>query len=754
MKNIYKMILLLLCCGNFSQTIKAQQLNRKMYSIAKNSSKPGWIDFDENANLNIATLFTENKIAFGLGSDDEMRLVSTKTNQSGNTHYRFQQYHKGYKVYGGNYIVHQNSSGVLYSANGKIISGLNNNVAVMITESAALEAGKATTGAKSFAWQDEALENSIKKKQHSEAATLFPKGELIWVPSSTEADANVASYLLCYKFDITTNEAGNSKTVYVSTENGSIVKELPLEITCSQTPQPSAYNGNVLVQTKYDYISQYTLSDSCGVTDVFIQSANFSGTQNNITNIYGVGGYDDFTGNEAGVSALWGLRNTQTYYETMHGISNYDTIATSIEGHVKVQFSSSGGGTTGNNASWSPSLKILNFGYGNSQASEFDDYVSLDVCGHEFTHAVTGFSAGLIYQGESGALNESFSDIFGEVIENFTLGTNDWILLGELGGIRSMANPDLFSDPRTYNDTLWVQANCASPSATNDYCGVHTNSGVQNHMFYYLCNGGSGTNYFGKEFKINGIGMPDAAQIAFHALTEYMVPTSTYIDAREAWIHAAQDIFGSCSNQAIQTANAWHAVGVGYTLSNYSQLTCGNYPRLILDDYVNAISSISTSLLNCGTIISTSNHSVSFKAGTFIQLNPGFHAESGCHFTAYINQCTITNYKPAGPVNEQSLYNSVETQNKTSVQVNLMEVAVSPNPFNEELNINLNLSEGNEATIQLFDMLGKETNVPSFTDNFDAGINQIKLNTSQLNKGIYLLVVKCNNQIQTLKVVK
>lgn len=96
---------------------------------------------------------------------------------------------------------------------------------------------------------------------------------------------------------------------------------------------------------------------------------------------------------------------------------------------------------------------------------------------------MTEFSAGLIYAGESGALNESFSDIFGNAVERYARPEEySWLLGEEIGtAIRSMEEPNIHSNPDTYGGGFWT-----------DGGGVHTNSGVQNHWFYILTEGDAG----------------------------------------------------------------------------------------------------------------------------------------------------------------------------------------------------------------------------------------------------------------------
>ncbi|HKK20443.1 MAG TPA: M4 family metallopeptidase, partial [candidate division Zixibacteria bacterium] len=122
-----------------------------------------------------------------------------------------------------------------------------------------------------------------------------------------------------------------------------------------------------------------------------------------------------------------------------------------------------------------------------------------DVIAHEWGHAITERTSSLVYQKESGALNESFSDMMGAAFEwaHDTLDTPDW-LMGENGRVsgvafRDMSDPHAFGDPDYYgtSDPYWYDVVGCSPSQFNDYCGVHTNSGVGNKWFYLLSDGGT-----------------------------------------------------------------------------------------------------------------------------------------------------------------------------------------------------------------------------------------------------------------------
>ena len=210
----------------------------------------------------------------------------------------------------------------------------------------------------------------------------------------------------------------------------------------------------------------------------------------------------------------------------------------------------------------------------------------------KISHGVTEYTANLVYSYESGALNESFSDVFGESIENFAQGNNDWLMGdaigagGSGGALRSMSNPNAYNQPDTYQGSYWY-------SGSADSGGVHTNSGVQNFWFYLLSVGGNGTNDNGDSYNVSAIGMDTAASIAYRNLSVYLNSNSQYDDARAGAIQAAIDLYGAGSDEEIAVTNAWYAVGVGeaYDGGNppppdecvtgdvYLSITFDNYPE-------------------------------------------------------------------------------------------------------------------------------------------------------------------------------
>jgi PKD repeat protein len=254
---------------------------------------------------------------------------------------------------------------------------------------------------------------------------------------------------------------------------------------------------------------------------------------------------------EAATDAHWGAETTYDYFLSQHNRDSYDNKGSKLLSYVHINEKGYF------NASWNGLFMVYGDGSGKP-------LTSLDVCGHELAHGVTGNSARLIYARESGALNESFSDIFGNAIEKvYRSNQFNWKVGEDFSALRDMSNPKAFNDPQTYKGSNWKYADRdCTPSETNDQCGVHSNSGVQNFWFYLMVDGGSGKNDKGDNYTVTGIGVEDAAKIAYRNLSVYLGQSSTYFDAAYYSIKAAADLFGDSSQAYKSTVDAWYAVGV------------------------------------------------------------------------------------------------------------------------------------------------------------------------------------------------
>ena len=227
------------------------------------------------------------------------------------------------------------------------------------------------------------------------------------------------------------------------------------------------------------------------------------------------------------VSAATNLAITYDYYKQIHQRDSIDAQNGTILGVIRT-------GLNMQNAFWVSELNSMFFGDADKYAG------ALDVVAHEMTHGVTAHSANLIYQNQPGALNEAMSDIFGEMVEAYATGANNW----------NMGTPGLSFAIRDFVAPF--------PASMSEYIktfedngGVHSNSSIINHAFYLLA-----------ERSVGGIGTPDAEKIFYRALTVYLTQNSQFLDARIAALQSAEDLFGVDSPQWKRTSAAFDAVEI------------------------------------------------------------------------------------------------------------------------------------------------------------------------------------------------
>ncbi len=527
---------------------------------------------------------------FGVTSDEVLQFENSESDGLGYIHEKYQQYYQGVEVEGATYTLHTKNGKILHLS-GNFRDVWNLSVTPSVSADDAFEAATNHVNAEKYMWDERGAHADYEK----------PKGELV-VLADPDGQAKPQ---LAYKFDIYAAKPIFRAEVFIDAHTGEYITEHG-HIHETNTPASgnSSYNGNV----------PFT-ADNTGSLFRLRQTADGNGIETyNMNNGTNYNSATDFTssnanswGDATSVQAHWGAEQTHKYFQQEHGRNSYNNAGAVIRSYV--HYSS---GYV--NAFWDGQRMT----YGDGDGVNYGPLVSLDIVGHEIAHGVTEYAANLVYQKESGALNESFSDIFGEAIEFFATGSNNWqmgtdIGIGGSGAIRSMNNPNAFGDPDTYGGTNWINPNC-SPSQSNDYCGVHTNSGVQNKWFYILVAGEAGTNDLGNSYNVTGIGMSKGAAIAYRNLTTYLSSSSTYADARSGAIQAAIDLYGAGSAEEIAVTDAWHAVGVG---APYGPPTCYDGTidfTLVLDNYASETSwdlkNSSGTTLYSGSGYSTNNATI------------------------------------------------------------------------------------------------------------------------------------------------
>jgi Zn-dependent metalloprotease len=588
--------------GNAQDSAK----NVKQKVIDENG-KPSFITFNEKSTYKLSDsqkVFAEQ---LGLNSNSKFSVVKSESDQSGFSHDKFQLYHHGVKVEYATYSLHS-KNGKLTSMSGEYYDIKNAATTPSISRETAFKKAVNHIGASKYLWENP--ENASKIGYYK------PEGELVFLPSMIDqgkknTDQKVR---LAYKFDIYATSPVSRGDLYIDAITGEALyynatikhlgeyshgKNSSINATgATNTKAAKAlfvsanaatrYSGTLSIQTALSG-SSYILSDATrgnGIQTYNMKKGTNYGTAVNFTdsdNNWTAAEFNNANKDNAALDAHWGAEKTFDYLSTVHGRNSYDNLGAVIKSYVHYDLAY-------DNAYWNGSVMT----YGDGSDTYFDALTSLDVAAHEIGHAVCEKTANLAYQKESGAMNEAFSDIWGACIEYYAAPSKSTWLIGEdierrAGrlALRSMSNPKSEGQPDTYGGTYWKTIECGTPTQANDYCGVHTNSGVLNHWFYILTIGKSGTNDIGNSYNVTGINIDKAAKIAYRLESVYLSANSTYANARTYGIQSATDLFGAGSPEVIATTNAFYAIGVGsaYGVLDY----CSSKGNSVADEYISKV---------------------------------------------------------------------------------------------------------------------------------------------------------------------
>lgn len=272
------------------------------------------------------------------------------------------------------------------------------------------------------------------------------------------------------------------------------------------------------------------------------------------------------------VSAHWNSIKSYDYFFNTHSRNSIDGVGGNIISFINV---SEGSGASMENAYWDGAAMW----YGNGGSTFKKLARGLDVGGHEMTHGVVEKTANLVYQNESGALNESFADIFGAMID---LG--DWLIgedvmqAGTAAALRSMSDPH----NGVSSSSPWWQPRTMSEkyNGSQDNGGVHINSGITNWAYYLFA---TNTN----------VGTVKAEKVYYKALKDYLVKSSQFVDLRIAVLQAANDLYPAGNTVALAAAAAFDQVGIfgsspgGNYLGNLATNPGTDYVLCVTNDFQN-----------------------------------------------------------------------------------------------------------------------------------------------------------------------
>jgi len=540
----------------------------------------------------------------GLDQDHGFAVKAHHPGVTGTAITRLAHTYKGVRVFHADSVVVTSDAGEILSETSSDRSeGLGNNAARAESTSSAQDSASASLNGRFANFNvtpaissKAAIGVAVQSTAPAAAHAVTPSAELIIYPIVTtvrtaaaankaEAQLNaldvvdqVTGYELAYL--VQTRMVSGTKPVYfdtvVSANDGRVLAQWKALKTVVGTGK-SQYNGTVPINTTLSG-STYSLKDATRGTGgtygaMAITNANHGTTAGalytNTTNTWGDGAQyiaggstTNANGQTAAVNAMWGLMNT---YDTLKNVLGWQSLdgnntATYIAAHVNTAY---------DNAYYDDTCRCMYIGDGSS----FKSLGSIDVIGHEMGHGVTAATSNLTYSGESGGLNESASDINGEMTEAYAraggTGTvipatgNDWQMGTEISKtgtpLRYLYKPSLDgSSPNAWSTTV-------------KNLDVHYSSGPNNRMFYFLSQGSNATttsNYYSAYLTqqpkaMTGIGNDKAYRIWFRALTTKFTASTNYADARAKVLLSAQELYGVGSKEAIAVQRAYAAINVG-----------------------------------------------------------------------------------------------------------------------------------------------------------------------------------------------
>lgn len=480
-------------------------------------------------------------MGYDFGSFDVLSTVRDGMNK---THYKMAYKVSGIPVYGSEVILHTNSNNEVYAMNSS------EQVAVENIDYSSLYVLSSHDAIKK-------AEASLDFELATDTYTQIPQvDQFIYAYGGSFYPV----YLVTLEF---LSPYPAYMKIFVNAEDGSIVDAYNGLADADGPTVGSGLgtDGNEKTINTYLYEGQYYLYDDTKAMTGQIATYDINhGGEASLPGNYAVDADNNFNSEsqKAAVDAHFFAGVTYDYFLSRHNRDSFDNKGTSIKSTVHF-------GNNYNNAFWSGSQMV----YGDGDGQQFSPLSgALDVVAHELAHAVTQHSANLEYRNQSGALNESYSDVFGSAAEYMHTGQEDWWVLAEAvwtphtvgDSMRNMKTPELGNQPShmdQYNPT------------TQDNGGVHINSGIPNKAYYLAA---------------MEMGVEKAEKIYYRALTTYLTRTSNFAANRNALLQSAKDLYGNNSSEYIAIANAQAAVGIGQPIGG-AQLKAAS---LSVDDASNA----------------------------------------------------------------------------------------------------------------------------------------------------------------------
>ncbi|MEX2595631.1 MAG: M4 family metallopeptidase [Salibacteraceae bacterium] len=512
--------------------------------------------------LKSGELFTLYKSFWVDDTYNDLKLESVEVDNSvGTKHLTYKQYFATIPVEGAFIKEHVDQNGFVKWVNGRVVYDLDIPVEG-VDETQAIQNVINELNGYSFYWDDTDLEQDIKDETGDPDATHFPTPEICFarLPDEDNTQAfDKSQYELCWKFRIQATTPFIDNYYWVSALDGEIIKFR--ESWQENGPAPTFFYGYQTVDSRWaGSLIKYILDADDGYRNIHTKKNKWTlwSTRPNYKDSDDIWGTNDI----AGSSAHWAVMSAWDMFEN----TSYMDIKSTDGQEREIRVVANNSTATTASYTYKPNSEhqYITFNTTLNEEDEIVTYATLDIAGHEFGHGFNRFLGDLEEEGESYALVEGFCDIYGFLTERYTMDPSatctlttddcDWLMGEDIDLARNIEQPNITDNPHTYGGTFYDET-------SNDQ--HHLNSTILSHWFYLLSVGGAGTNDNSYSFNVTGIGVDDAAEIAYQTHLTQIAGNDGFDQARAGSIAESIDIFGQNSTEHIQTVCAWAAVGVG-----------------------------------------------------------------------------------------------------------------------------------------------------------------------------------------------
>ncbi|HDX9494900.1 TPA: peptidase M4 family protein [Bacillus thuringiensis] len=480
-----------------------------------------------------------NKQKYNLESEtteNSFNITKVENDSLGTTVVRLQQIFKGVPVWGSTQVAHINKEGVLNVFSGSVVPNIPQNLKNQ-------EQRLSSEEAVSIALNNASLQSNPNVK-HQASLVIYAKEDIV---------------RYAYNIHLSNfNPKPENHNFFIDAMDGTVLNHVELLRGLQETKEIKGEIRKGTGNDSFGFKQRLNLIEENGIKylvdktrgqGIYTYDAQNLGDDEDESLLPGIL-FNSIDGkfvnqkDQAAVDAHVYAGKVYDYYKKVHGRDSYDGKGAKLVSSVHF-------GKNYANAFWSPEQGQMVYGDGNGTTRAYS--AAVDVVGHELTHAVIENTSNLIYENESGALNESISDIFGTLIEfyngknpNYTVGENLYFESGR--AIRSMSDPTTLGDPDHYSKRY---------TGNQQSLLVHTNSSIVNKAAYLIAEGGT---HYG--IKVKGIGKDKMGKIFYRANAYYLTESASFSQAKQSLIQAASDLYGAKSQAVLTVNDAFNAVGI------------------------------------------------------------------------------------------------------------------------------------------------------------------------------------------------